>query len=244
MTFHRLTLSAFLLFLAAGVTAAQDASDGFVSLFNGQDLTGWHGDDRFWSVRDGAIIGQTTAENTAEHNTFLICDAGQYGDFELRFQYQVDGFNSGMQYRSHEGDDFVVSGYQADFEARWHEDGTRDKFTGMVFEENGRMFLAQRGQMTLVTPPTSADKKAGVEIIASVGDEAELGSMIRRDDWNDYTIIARGYQFTHIINGRVMAQAIDEDVDRRTDQGVFAIQLHSGPPMKIQVKNIQVRRLR
>ena len=37
------------------------ADSGFKSLFNGKDLAGWEGNLTFWSVRDGAITGQTTA---------------------------------------------------------------------------------------------------------------------------------------------------------------------------------------
>ncbi|MCO8122447.1 DUF1080 domain-containing protein [Stieleria sp. TO1_6] len=231
--------------LLAGQATAQDSvtsEPGFVSLFNGTDLAGWKGDKRFWRVEQGAIVGQTSADNPAPHNTFLIRPDDSYGDFELRFSYQVDGFNSGVQYRSVEQDDYVVSGYQADFEARWH-DGDSDKFSGMFFEENGRMFLAQRGQAVVVRPPPAGEKKPAIEVVGSLGDAAELESVIRRDDWNDYTVIAKGFQFTHLINGRVVALAWDEDTQKRRDSGIFAFQLHSGTPMQIKIKDIRVRRI-
>lgn len=224
---------------------AQEApatDDGFVSLFNGTDLTGWDGDERFWRVEHGVIIGQTTDDNKAEHNTFLMRRDDTYGDFELRFSYQVSGFNSGVQYRSVAKDNYVVAGYQADFEDRWH-DGTTDKFSGMFFEENGRMFLGQRGEAVIVRSIPQGQKKPLIEKVGSVGDPVELEKVIHRDDWNDYTIIARGFQFTHIINGRVMAIGWDEDEQSRKASGIFAFQLHSGPPMQIKIKNIRVRKL-
>lgn len=234
-------------FLATGLLCSaaygQQQEPGFVSLFNGNDLSGWEGDKRFWRVENGEIIGQTSDDNKAEHNTFLIRRGESYGDFELRFSYQVTGYNSGIQYRSKEQDDYVVRGYQADFEARWHEDGTVDKFSGMFFEENGRMFMGQRGEAVIVRAPPEGEKKPLIEKIASLGDARELEEVIRRDDWNDYTIIARGFQFTHIINGRVMAIGIDEDEVNRTASGIFAFQLHSGPPMQIRIKNLRVREL-
>ncbi len=222
---------------------ADDPEPGFVSIFNGTDLAGWEGDKRFWRVEDGVIVGQTTEDNKAEHNTFLIRRGEEYGDFELRFSYQVTGFNSGIQYRSTELDDFVVRGYQADFEARWHDDGTLDKFSGMFFEENGRMFMGQRGEAVIVRTAPEGEKKPVIEKVGSLGDPAELEKVIRRDGWNDYIIIAKGFQFTHIINGRVMAIAWDEDEKNRKAAGIFAFQLHSGPPMQIKVKNLRVRKL-
>lgn len=226
-----------------GQDSGVSPEQGFVSLFNGEDLSGWEGDKRFWRVEDGAIVGQTAEDNQAEHNTFLIRSGEQFSDFELRFSYQVSGFNSGVQYRSVAKDDYVVSGYQADFEARWH-DGTTDKFSGMFFEEGGRMFMGQRGDAVIVKNAPDGEKKPVIEKIATVGDGAELEKSIHRDGWNDYIVIARGYQFTHIINGRVMAIGWDEDTEHRKGSGIFAFQLHSGPPMQIKVKNIRVRKLK
>ncbi len=219
----------------------------FRSLFNGNDLSEWKGDERFWSVRDGVIVGQTGKDNPAPHNTFLIYEGGEFGDFELRFEYKVDGFNSGVQYRSVEGDDFKVKGYQADFEARWHDAETSgggiDKFTGMFFDEGGRMFMGQRGDVVIVKSVPEGKKKPLVEKIGSVGDPEQLEKAIRRDDWNEYTVIAKGFTFTHIVNGRVMAVGFDEDVENRRESGILAFQLHSGTPMKIQVKDVMIREL-
>jgi hypothetical protein len=229
--------------LLSPVVRADQPENGFVSLFDGSSLDGWVGDKRFWRVEDGAIIGQTSESNKAEHNTFLIHQGEEFSDFELRFSYQVSGYNSGIQYRSQERDDFVVRGYQADFEARWHDDGTADKYTGMFFEENGRMFMGQRGEAVIVRTAPEGEKKPLIEIVGSLGDPTELEKVIHRDNWNDYIIIAKGFQFTHIINGRVMAIAWDEDEKNRTASGIFAFQLHSGPPMQIKIKDIRVRKL-
>jgi hypothetical protein len=236
-----------LLCLLSAVSNASAQDEGttagdFTSLFNGRDLSGWDCDQRFWRVEDGSIVGETTEENKAPHNTFLIRRDDQYGDFELRFSYQVKGYNSGVQYRSVEQKDFVVKGYQADFEDRWH-DGTTDKFSGMFFEENGRMFMGQRGQAVIVRPALAGKKKPEIEVVASLGDPAELESTIKRDGWNDYTVIAEGFHFTHVINGRVVAMAWDRDPDNRRKSGIFAFQLHSGPPMQIKLKDVKVRRL-
>lgn len=241
------TLSMGWIAATASTTVAETpvaVEPGFVSLFDGETLKGWRGDERFWRVEGGAIVGETSEENSPSHNTFLIYDGESFGDFELRFSYQVTGFNSGMQYRSVEKDDFVVHGYQADFEAQWHDDGKADKFSGMFFEEGGRMFMGQRGDAVIVKNAAEGSDKPEITRVASTGDPAELESVIQRDgQWNDYVIVARGFQFTHIINGRVMSIGYDEDTEHRKESGILAIQLHEGPPMQIKVKDVRIRKL-
>ena len=230
--------------------AAPAGADEFVPLFNGSDLSGWDGDERFWQVEDGAIVGRTSEDNATESNTFLIYegDGGDatFDDFELTFEYQVTGYNSGIQYRSERVDgpnDHTVTGYQADFEARWHDDGQTDRFSGMIFDEIGRMFLAQRGQSVLITTNPDDAKKPNIDVLGTVGEAAELEQVIDRDGWNRYRIVADGHSLTHIINDRVMATAIDEDTAGRRDSGIIALQLHSGPPMEIRVRDLKLRPL-
>lgn len=237
-----LLLAATLLGLVT-FSAAPLAPSAKKSLFDGKTLEGWDGDERFWRVEDGVLIGQTTPDNPSKKNTFLIYRADSFDDFILEFDYQVEGFNSGVQYRSVDLGNYTVKGYQADFEARWHDDGKLDKFSGMFFEEKGRMFLAQRGEAVRVKTDPENPEKHVVEKLGKIGDAAELEKSIRRDGWNHYRIIASGNQFTHIINDQVMALGIDEDTPRSRKSGLIAFQLHSGPPMKIQVKNIQIQPL-
>lgn len=240
------TLRTLAVLAASGLPLAAAAGEdepGFVPLFDGQTLNQWEGDPAFWRVEDGAIVGQTTETNKSKKNTFLIYRGGEFADFELRFSYQVEGFNSGVQYRSTDRGNHVMKGLQADFEARWHDDGTADKFSGMFFEENGRMFMAQRGEAVIVRHNPEAPDKPLIEKIASLGDPAELEQAIHRDGWNDYRILAIGNQFTHIINGRVMSFAIDEDEANFRASGLIGFQLHGGPPMKIQIKDLRIRTL-
>ncbi|MGQ0633811.1 MAG: family 16 glycoside hydrolase [Planctomycetaceae bacterium] len=216
---------------AAAAPADEPDDPGFKSLFNGKDLSGWDGDPRFWSVRDGAITGQTTDENPTRNNTFIIWKEGLVDDFELRFQYRIIGGNSGVQYRSKDLGNWVVGGYQGDFEAG-------DKFSGICYEERFRGILAQRGQKTDVGP----DGK--VRVVGSLGSSDDIQKGIRREDWNDYVVIAQGNELTHIINGRVTAQVVDNQPEKRATSGVLALQLHQGPPMTVQIKNIRLARLK
>lgn len=204
---------------------------GFKSLFNGKDLSGWDGNPKFWSVKDGAITGTTTDDNKTPGNTFLIWKDGTVDDFELRLSYKIVGGNSGIQYRSKDLGDWVVGGYQGDFEAG-------DTYSGILYEERGRGILAQRGQKTEVGP----DGK--VNVIASVGKTEDIQSVIKKEDWNDYVILAQGNELTHIINGRVTAQVTDNQPEKRAKSGILALQLHAGPSMTVQFKNVRIRRLK
>lgn len=239
-----LTLVSFhLVSLAPSLSASHhkvDVEPGFQSLFNGRDLTGWRGNPKLWSVEAGAITGKTgdTPETHLTHNTFLVYTADSVDDFELRLRYRIVNGNSGIQYRSRvlEEGKFgpIVGGYQADFEA-----GT--KYSGILYEERGRGILAQRGEFTkLETNPTDP-KKPKVEVLGSLGDTEDIQSGIRSEDWNDYTIIANGNQLTHIINGRSTVSVLDEDTVNSAKSGVLALQIHVGPVMTVQFKDIRIR---
>jgi len=226
------------LLLAVGLSAtaawgAED-EDGFTPIFDGKTLEGWDGDPRFWSVQDGAIIGQTTADNPTEHNTFLIWRQGEVDDFVLRFEYRLMGGNSGVQYRSFENPDewgkWVVGGYQADFEAG-------DRYSGILYGERYRGILADRGQKTVI----GKDHKP--KVVEQFGDPAGLQKYVNKEDWNQYEVTAQGYHFVHKINGQVMSEATDEDTEMRRPSGILAIQVHRGPPMKVEIRNIRLKRL-
>jgi hypothetical protein len=204
---------------------------GFKDLFNGHDLSGWSGDPKFWKVADGMIVGQTTAQNPTSHNTFLIWRDGKLDDFELRLKFRIVGGNSGIQYRSVESPDWVVKGYQADFEAG-------KTCSGIVYEEGGRGILAQRGQKVVL------HETGRKEVLGSVGDSARIQEAILPEQWNDYTIIARGNYLVHKINGITTAEAMDDDDAHRSMSGVLALQLHAGEPMTVQFKEIKLQRMR
>lgn len=217
--------------LVAGQTAFAD-DDGFQSIFDGKSLDGWDGNPKFWSVEDGAITGRTTAENPTKGNTFLIWRDGQVGDFELTLEYKLVGGNSGIQYRSQEvdGSKWVMKGYQADFEAG-------DNYSGINYDEKGRGILAQRGQQTVIRD----DGKP--QVVGKLRDSKEIQSHIKKEDWNEYRVIASGNTFIHTINGHVTSIVTDEDESDREASGLLALQVHAGPPMTVQFRNIRLKRL-
>jgi hypothetical protein len=233
------------LLLTGAMLRADSSADGFQSLFNGTDLTGWEGNLKLWSVKDGAITGQTTAQDPIKGNTFLVWKGGTVSDFELRFTYKIianndSGFgNSGCQYRSKLVDpaNYVVGGYQADLEAA-------KTYSGILYEERGRGILANRGQVTLVKPDPADPKKTKIEVIGSVGKSEDIQAGIKQGDWNEYIVIAKGNRLMHLINGRVTVDVTDEQATHAAKSGILAFQLHAGPPMTVQFKDVRLRPLK
>ena len=218
---------------------------GEKQLFNGKDLSGWEGNPKLWSVQDGAITGKTSDSGDTKigHNTFLIWKDGKVGDFELTFKYRIEKGNSGVQYRSKElpAGEFgpVVSGYQADFEAG-------KTYSGILYEERGRGILAQRGQKTSIdaaeknpADPKSQDFK--VSVTGSVGDSNEIQSAIKDEQWNDYKIVAKGSRVQHFINGKQTIDVTDNDAAHAPKEGILALQIHAGPAMVVQFKDLLLK---
>jgi type 1 glutamine amidotransferase len=209
-------------------------------IFDGKSLNGWKGMDGIWKVEDGAITGETTVPNQVPYNTFLVWQDGEVDDFELTFDYKIVGGNSGMQVRAYQmvgskPEEYRISGYQSDIDSG-------DTYSGIVYSENERGILGERGQQTKVT--TGPDGKAKVEVTGKLGDRAELQKGIKKEDWNAYKIVARSNTITNYINGVKMCEVVDEDAAKSRRSGLLAIQVHRwATPMKIQVKNILLKRL-
>ena len=209
---------------------------GFKPIFDGKSLEGWDCDPDFWRVEQGAIIGQSRLDHQPKQNTFCIWKGGQPGDFELKAEYRLTGVNngnSGIQYRSVELPQvakWVMKGYQADIDLA-------QQYTGQVYEERLRGFLALRGQISYIPD----GQKVGS--IGSVGENAELRKFIKDNDWNDIHIIARGNTLIQLINGHVMSILVDDDAANRKMQGEIGIQLHRLPgcAMKMETRNIRLK---
>ena len=217
--------------------------DGFKAIFDGTTMTNWDGDPKFWRVEGGAIVGQTTAENKLTENTFVIWRGGEPADFELKLEYRINATNSGIQIRSSHlpaGTEtggrggpiqgkWVLKGYQADIDVD-------NRYTGQIYEERGRAFLAMRGQFSYIP------EGGGPRVVGSLQTtEDALKAIVKQHDWNQVHIIARGNMITEILNGHVTSVLVDDDTKGRALKGLIGFQIHVGEPMKVEFRNVGLK---
>lgn len=245
MRFHLAAQAASCLFLYS-IAAAQDQKAppepaGMRSLFDGKSLTDWDGDPRLWSFKDGVIHGETTEQNPAKGNTFLIWKGGTVKDFDLRLSFRLNATNnSGIQYRSRhitEGkvnNNWVVRGYQ-------HELRNETKLpsvSGFIYDEGG-----QRKRLCLVGEQAVWTADGMKQITGTLIDQEGFEKLFKLDDWNDTVIIARGNRIQHYLNGRLILDFTDNDPKLALRDGILALQLHAGKPMWAEFKNIRLTNL-
>jgi len=247
MTYARpaILVAAFTVFVWGNVSLAatplqEENGDGYKTLFNGVDLTGWDGDSRLWSVKDGVIRGETTAEKKANRNTFLIWQGGNVSDFELKLSFRCNATNnSGIQYRSkHITDEsapnkWVVRGYQHEI----RNENTAPNVPGFIYDEGGkRKRICLAGEKATWTK----DGKTVEETFLSAED---IKSIVKVDDWNDVRILAQGQRLQHFLNGKKILDCTDAHPELSLSEGVLALQLHGGKPMWVEFKDIKLREL-
>lgn len=205
---------------------AAQADDGFTPLFNGKDLSGWDGNSELWSVEDGCITGKTTGPDQLAYNQFLIWRGGTLKNFELRATARVTGNNSGFQYRSKELPEvgkWSVGGYQCDM----HPTPANN---AMLYHERGRGIVGHNGQTVVVDPQADKYLMAEREPVA-----------VNTEEFHEYTVIAVGNHLVHKIDGHTTVEIFDYDPAGQSLEGLLAIQVHRGPAMRVQVKDIRLK---
>ena len=216
-------------------SALEGDEHGFQPIFDGKSLNGWEGDQKYWRVENGSLVGEITADTVLKSNTFIVWRGGRPRDFDLKLDYRITPQgNSGINYRSTVVPDtvtpsnrFAMRGYQFDL------DGAK-RYAGNNYEEKGRLFMAVRGQVTRIVgtrPPV---------ITATFGDADSLAT-VATDDWNAAHITARGHTLTHSLNGRLMTIVVDDDGPNRPEDGLIGVQVHVGPPMKVEYRNVRLK---
>lgn len=204
------------------------AQDGFKPLFNGKDLTGWDGNPELWSVEDGCITGKTTGPEQLSYNQFLIWRGGKVKNFELHAKIKETGNNTGIQYRSKElpeNGKWSIGGYQCDIHPATPNNA-------MVYEERGRGIIVQNGQGVVIDPE-------GKRWLASEHEPVKVDIA----QWHEYTVIAQGNHLIHKIDGQVTIDLLDFEESKRSLEGLIAFQIHRGPAMNVQIKDVMLKEL-
>lgn len=211
--------------IASAAVSVRPGPDGFVKLFNGKNLNGWTGDSKYWSVKDGALTGVT--DGSLKMNRFITWNGSTIRNFELQVKVKYsDRANSGIQYRSKmlpEVDLDIAAGYQCDIM-------NPASMNGMVYEERGRRILAYTGQKVVV------DEKGQPWVIGEMPVKK-----FEPNEWHDYRVVVRGNHHQHFIDGHPTGEIIDLDAKGRALEGIFGFQVHVGPAMEIQFKDVRMK---
>jgi hypothetical protein len=222
-----------------------DDHTGFEPIFDGT-LKNWDGDPALWKAEGGMLVGETTAANPLKENSFIIWRGGEPADFELKLEVRMNSTNSGIQFRSQHvppgtgsgrgavQGKWVLKGYQADIDFN-------NEFTGMIYEERGRMFLTQRPtprQAVYIAADGTRQVIGNLERTPN-----EMKALVKPGDWNHVHLIARGNTLMNIVNGHVMTIIVDDDAKGRAMKGLIGFQIHVGPPMKIEFRNMYLKKL-
>lgn len=229
MTLHRWSWLA-LAWLALTAPGAADEEPGFRAIFNGRDLTGWEGETKYWRVEDGALTAESTAQNPlTARNTYLIWRQAELDDFELRMQIRLSAGNAGVQFRSRERPNFDVAGYQMDINA----DGGNSP---NLHDEYGRLHLASPGERAVFAA-------GGSRRAEPLPEPERAAKAYRAGEWNDYRIVAQGTKLAVYINGVLASEVVDDDPAQQDWAGILALQIHGGEPLKVQYKDLRLKRL-
>ncbi|MGY3052044.1 hypothetical protein ACVWYG_000231 [Pedobacter sp. UYEF25] len=240
------SIFSLLLFLLWSVPALSQEK-GFKKIFDGKTLKGWEGDPTYWRVENGNLVGEITPTTLLKTNSFIIWRGGMPANFELTLEFRISkAGNSGINYRSEELKDipFALKGYQADIDGANH-------YTGQNYEERGRTTLAYRGQKVMIKAQedTTLSLQSKIEnnawtesvVTGSLGNSDSLQTHIKSEGWNTCRLIIKGNHLQHYINGILMSDVTDNDKVNGKLTGLLGVQVHVGPPMKVEYRKIMLK---
>lgn len=222
---------------------------GFVKIFDGKSLNNWEGDPTYWRVENGNLVGEITPTTLLKTNSFIVWKGGEAGDFELTLEVKITkAGNSGINYRSEKLSEppHALKGYQADI------DGA-NRYTGQNYEERARTTLAYRGEIVTVNPPqnATAELKENIKsnawlnrtVTGSLGNIDSLKTQIKSEDWNRIRLVVKGNRLQHYVNNVLMSDVTDNDKTNGKSSGLLGVQVHVGPPMKVEFRNIMLKKM-
>jgi len=220
----------------------------FKPIFNGKDLDGWSGDPKYWRVENGILIGEVTPKTILKRNSFIIYKKEQPENFELKLEYRItNSGNSGINYRSEIIDNipFALRGYQCDIDGK-------NKYTGQNYEEKKRTTLAYIGEVVTIPqmpdsiPKTNLRKNVKkncwqTRTITEMKSKSQLKSNIKSNDWNTVHLKIKDNKMQHYVNDVLFSEVTDLDEVNSSTKGCIGVQVHVGPPMKVEYRNIKLK---
>ena len=212
---------------SVATVANRPGANGFSNLLAG-GMRAWSGNSNLWSHNNGVLTGKS--DGTLKMNHFITWKVATVRNFDLKVNVRIStGGNSGIQYRSAHAPELgldVITGYQCDVVA------DKPQYNGMVYEEKGRGILARTHEKIVVDPK---------------GDRWVVGKLEVKEfapgEWHEYRILVEGNRHRHWIDGHPTGDIIDLDEKGRALDGVLALQLHKGPPMTIEFKDMLIKHL-
>lgn len=216
-----------LLAVVAGISVASaEEAPEKIEMFNGKDLSGWDGAPGWWTIEDGALTSESTPEKPCKKANYLVWTGGCPADFQLDCEFRLSAKgNSGIHIRSERRPNFDMFGYQADMTGE-------GKLIGFIYHHQ-RGLVAERGEKVLIT--AKGERQA-----ERAGDAAKLLEHYKPEDWNHYRVICRGESIQLFLNGVKMCDIVDRDPKTAVREGFIGLQMHPGPPMKVQFRNLHL----
>lgn len=192
--------------------SASISEEGFQSMFDGKSLDQWEGNMEWFRIEGDSIVAGSL-EKKIPHNEFL-CSKKRYEDFELRLEVKLrgQGQNAGVQFRTERIPNHTeVSGYQAD--------------VGFAFNRPvwGALYDESRRKKMLAEGPAET-----------------LPQWVKKDDWNELRIAAKGARIQIWLNGHQTIDYVEDDTSI-SRQGIIGLQIHSGPPTEALYRKIRIQ---
>ena len=216
---------------ACPLLQAVDADQEFQDLFDGKTLKGWESPDMsYWSIEDGAITAKITQEHPCTVNQYLVWHEPM-ANFQLKMKFRITGSpgtNGGFQFRSRLLPGHDMAGYQMD-------NNRNTPWLVRLYEEHGRHTLAYRGKKAVI----DTEGKSTQTDLPDAGGKP----WFQLEQWHQYDLLCDGPRLVLKVDGRLAAEVVDNDPKHQALSGLLGLQLHSGPPMTVQFKDIQLRRL-
>ena len=211
--------------LLASAHAADE--DGFVPMFNGKDLSSWEGSPGWWLASNGILTAESTPEKPCKGSHYLYWKGGEPPDFDLRCSWRLTGnANSGVQFRSDTRPNWDTWGFQADMDSA-------GAYVGALYH-HARGLVAQRGEKVVID-------ESGKKTVTKFAESEALLKIIKKGEWNTYRVLADGPKMTLWINDVLMCEAEVHDAKMKAPKNVISLQMHQGPPMKAEFKDLRIR---